>query len=92
MKILPKKFTKKGFTYNQVVRTGDKAIYEQSKSDHEGTTFEVVKINRHNGYELGGQHIPPGETYPSTSQWGIAGWTYQTLADAEKKLKKIKSL
>lgn len=89
MKILPKKFDKKGFTYTQVKRVGDKAIYEQTKKGHESTSFEVVKINRHNGYELGGQKIPPGEAYPSTSQWGNAGWTFQTLQLAEAKFKKI---
>ena len=89
MKILPKKFDKKGFTYTQIKRVGDRAIFEQSKEGQEGTTFEVVKINRHNGYELGGQKIPPGEAYPSTSQWGVAGWTYRSLKDAETKFKKL---
>jgi hypothetical protein len=90
MKTLPKQFEKKGFTYKQVKRIGDKAIFEQTKKGQEGITYEVVKINRHNGYELGGQKIPPGEAYPSTSQWGVAGWTYQNIRDAEVKFKKLK--
>ena len=90
MKTLPKQFNKKGFTYKQIKRVGDKAIFEQSKKDQSDRTYEVVKINRHNGYELGGQKIPPGEAYPSTSQWGTAGWTYRSLQEAEAKFKKIK--
>jgi len=90
MKILPKQFDKKGFTYKQIKRVGDKAIYEQTKKGQTGKTFEVVKINRHNGYELGGQKIPPGEAYTSTSQWGTAGWTHRTLGEAETKFKKLK--
>ena len=89
MKILPKQFTKKGFTYKQLKRDGDKAIFEQSKKGQEGVTYETVKIGRHNGYELGGMHIPAGESYPSTSQWGNAGWTFQNLQAAEAKFKKI---
>jgi hypothetical protein len=89
MKKLPKLFDKKGFTYKQIKRDGMKAIFEQSKKGQTDVTFEVVKISKHNGYELGGQKIPPGEAYPSTSQWGNSGWTYRTLADAEKKYKKL---
>ena len=89
MKTLPKLFTKKGFTYKQIKRVGDKAIYEQSKKGQEHVSFETIKITRHNGYELGGQKIPPGESYPSTSQWGLMAWTFTTLSDAERKFKTI---
>ena len=90
MKILPKRFTKKGFTYKQLKRVGMKAIYEQSREGHTCVSYETIKIGSHNGYELGGQKIPAGEAYPSTSQWGIAGWTFQDLNLAEAKFKKIK--
>lgn len=90
MKTIPKMFSKKGFNYKQVKREGMKAIFEQSKKGQDGISFEVVKINKHNGYELGGQKIPAGEAYPGTSQWGIAGWTYQNIKDAEVKYKKLK--
>jgi hypothetical protein len=89
MKTIPKTFAKKGFIYKQIKREGMKAIFEQSKKGQESISYEVVKISKHNGYELGGQKIPPGEAYPGTSQWGIAGWTFQTLKSAEAKFKKI---
>jgi len=89
MKKLEKIFNKKGFTYTQIVREGDKAIYRQDKNDYTSSSFEVVKIGSHNGYELNGTKIAASETYPSTSLWGIQGWTYQTLEDAKKKFKKI---
>ena len=89
MKTLSKLITKKGFTLKQLERVGDKAIYEQSKSGYTPKSYEVVKIGRHNGYELGGQYIKPAETYPGTSLWGIKGWTYQSLTAAEAKFKKI---
>jgi len=89
MKTIPKTFNKKGFNYKQIKRDGMKAIFEQSKKGQDSVSFEVVKISKHNGYELGGQKIPPGEAYPGTSQWGIAGWTFQDLKSAEGRFKKL---
>ena len=89
MKKLEKTFNKKGFTYTQVIREGNKAIYRQDKRDYNSSSFEVVKIGSHNGYELNGTKIVASETYPSTSLWGIQGWTYQTLDEAKKKFKRI---
>jgi hypothetical protein len=89
MKTIPKTFAKKGFSYKQIKREGMKAIFEQVKKGHTGVTYEVVRIIKHNGYELGGQKIPAGEAYPGSSQWGISGWTFQNLKDAEGKFKKL---
>lgn len=89
MKKLEKTFNKKGFTYTEITREGNKAIYRQDKKDYTSTSFEVVKIGSHNGYELNGTKIAASETYPSTSLWGIQGWTYQTLDEAKKKFKRI---
>ena len=89
MKTIPKTFSKKGFNYMQIKREGMKAIFKQSKKGHEGVSYEVVKISKHNGYELGGQKIPAGEAYPGTSQWGIAGWTCRDLKSAERKFKSL---
>lgn len=90
MKILPKTIQNKGFTLKQLKRVGDKAIYEQTKEDQTGVSYEVIRIGRHSGYELGGQKIAPAETYPGSSQWGINGWTFQDLASAERKFKSLK--
>jgi hypothetical protein len=89
MKKLDKKFNKKGFTYTEIVREKNKAIYKQSKTGQTHTSYEVVKIGSHNGYELNGSKIAAAETYPSTSLWGIQGWTFQDLDEAKKKFKKI---
>jgi hypothetical protein len=89
MKTIPKTFSKKGFNYKQIKREGMKAIFEQSKKGQESVSFEVVKISKHQGYELGGQKIPPGEAYPGTSMWGITGWTFRDLKSAEGKYKKL---
>lgn len=90
MKILAKTVENKGFTFRQIKREGDKAIYEQTKKGLKLKKYEVIKIGRHNGYEIGGQYIAPAETYPGASQWGVTGWTFGDLRDAETKFKKIK--
>jgi len=92
MKKLEKKFSKKGFLYTQLQRVGMKAIYSQVREDTETTTtwYEVVVIKSHDGYEIAGNKIPPGEVYPSSTQWGVLGWTYGDLQSAEKKFKKLK--
>jgi hypothetical protein len=89
MKILPKTINSKGFTYIQIAREGKKAIYRQDKKGYTAPSFETIKIGSHNGYELNGTKIPASETYPSSSLWGIQGWTFTTLDDAKKKFKRL---
>jgi hypothetical protein len=90
MKTLPKTIQNKGFNLKQLKRVGDKAIYEQTKKGQDAKSYEVIRIGKHNGYELGGAKIAPAETYPGSSQWGINGWTFTDLALAEKKFKSLK--
>ena len=84
-KPIPSTFTKKGFTYRQVKRQGDIAIFEQTRKDSTLLNFEVVKIGRHNGYTMGGSYIEPSETYPGSSLWGIMGWTCTDLDTANNR-------
>lgn len=89
MKILPKVIEHKGFIFKQIKREGSKAIYEQTKKGCESKRYEVIKINKHTGYTIGGQFVKPAETYPGASQWGINGWTCLDLKSAEKRYKKL---
>jgi hypothetical protein len=89
MKTLPKTINSKGFTYVQIAREGKKAIYRQDKEGYTSSSFETIKIGSHNGYELNGTKIPASETYPSSSLWGIQGWTFSSLEDAKKKFKRL---
>ncbi len=99
MKTLETEFESKGFRYTQVRRDGDVAIYKQSRIDGalvngshmhgSHSAFEVVKIRRHNGYTLAGISFPPAEMYPSSSLWGLFGWTCVTLEEAEQKFQKL---
>lgn len=59
-------------------RVGPIALFARWNRDINRTSsFEVVRICRAPAGELFGRPLPPREVYPSTSQWGQDGWTYQ---------------
>jgi hypothetical protein len=90
MKILEKEFNANKFNFKQITRVGDAAIYEKTAIGGKAVSIEVIRIKSHNGYELAGVKIAPAEVYPSSSQWGIYGWTYTKMEDAMKKFESIK--
>jgi len=91
MKKLEKKFKSRGYWHEQVARHGRLAIYKRYpvKSETKDHHYEVIKIGKHNGYNLGGSYITPAETYPSSSMWGRCGWTCQDLEAAEDHLEEL---
>lgn len=89
MKILEKTFDRKVFQYEQLYRKGNYAIYSQKHRDTGFTTYEAIIVKNHNGYEIAGVKIEASEVYPGDSQWGIFGWTYQTLDQAKNKIKQL---
>jgi len=84
-KTIPSVFKKKGFTYTQLKREGNRAIFQQTREGSSLNNYEVVKIGKHNGYLMGGVMIEPAETYPGSSLWGITGWTCTSIDDAMKR-------
>jgi hypothetical protein len=90
MKILEKEITSKGFKYVQLLREDKFAIYEQSKKGHDVKKYEVIIIDSHNGYEIGGQQVLPSEMYPSSTLWGVKGFTMESYDEALKKIKTLK--
>lgn len=88
-KLLKEEISKDGFTLKQLKRKKNKAIYEQWKDDRI-FSYEVIVISKHEGYTIAGTFIEPSEMYPSSSQWGVKGFTYNKLEDAEKKYKTLK--
>jgi len=90
-KPLETEFTYTGFRHRQLKRTGDVALFHKvalkgtlHPKDYDAG-FEVVKVTRHNGYDLAGHHFPPAEQYPGSEQWGRNGFTCNTLLEAEIK-------
>ena len=90
MKKIEKAFTSKNFSHKQIHREGDFAIYERFFNDSpEKKHYEVVKIQSHNGYAIGGQMYPASEYYPSSNAWGSDGYTCVSKENAYKRLDKM---
>jgi len=89
MKKIDKEFTSKNFHFKQIHREGDFAIYERHFDGNEKKHYEVVKIQSHNGYAIGGQKYPPSEYYPSSTSWGADGYTCISKENAYKRLDKM---
>ncbi len=79
-----------GFSYRQIAREGDIAIYEQRWRQSENVAYEVVIIRRHEGYTLAGNYVEPAEFYPSSEQWGDYGWTVTDKDRAYAKLRELR--
>jgi hypothetical protein len=75
-KPLPKEFRRGGFEYRQICREDDFAIYQQIRKGNEhSAAFEVIRIRRRDGFQIGGRFVEPAEVYPNSQAWGVDGFT-----------------
>ena len=76
-KPLPTQFRRGGFTFRQIAREGDAAIYEQTWSGcrNSSVCFEVIRVRRREGFEIDGRCIQPAAVYPASKLWGTDGFT-----------------
>ena len=90
-KPLPKEFRHNRFTYRQIAREGDAAIYEQTWNDCRGpsVSYEVIRIRRREGFQIGGRSIEAAEVYPNSEAWGVDGFTVSHKDAAFQKLKQM---
>jgi hypothetical protein len=90
-KPLPKEFRRDGFSYRQIAREGNAAIYEQRWTGcaEASVCYEVIRIRRREGFEIGGRWVPPAEVYPNSEAWGVDGFT---LTDKESAFRKLREL
>ena len=90
-KILDKEFDSRTFHFKQLKREHDIAIYEKTKEGfNKGSkilNYEVIKVLRHEGLKYPGKEAlsAPAEFYPSAERWGSHGFSYKSLAEAEKR-------
>lgn len=79
-------FTRNRFEHRLVERVGDVCLVERTNQDTGGVHWEVVIVQHRKACTLpDGTTAPEREAYPSTGQWGTAGWTYTTLAAARER-------
>jgi hypothetical protein len=90
-KRLQKEFQRDGFTYRQIAREGDAAIYEQAWCGcaEPSVCYEVIRVKRREGFQIDGRFVEPAEVYPSSEAWGENGWTFTNKDAAFAKLQEI---
>ena len=83
-------FRRDGFHYRQIHRKGDFAIYQQIwEANKDSAAFEVIRIKRRDGFEIGGRFVEPAEVYPNCEAWGVHGFTFTDRDAAFVKLREI---
>jgi hypothetical protein len=88
---LPTQFRHDGFDYRQIAREGDAAIYQQTWSgcSEPSVCYEVIRIRRREGFQIGGRFVEPAEIYPNSEAWGLDGFT---LTDKDAAFGKLREL
>jgi hypothetical protein len=90
-KPLPTRFRRDGFNYRQVARERHGAIYEQtwSRRADPSVCYEVIRIRRRDGFQIGGRFVQPAEVYPNSDAWGVDGFTLTDKNAAFEKLREV---
>jgi hypothetical protein len=88
---LATKFRRDGFTYRQIAREGNAAIYKQTWSgcSEPSVCYEVIRIRRRDGFQIDGRFVEAAEVYPNSAAWGIDGFTLTDKDAAFAKLREI---
>lgn len=94
---VPRRFERSGFRHKLVVRDDlhPLAIFRRDRLLAEGIQkphYETVVIHVTDEEQVlpSGAIIPKGkEMYPSTSDWGMRGWTYPNLREAKEKFREL---
>ena len=85
LKCLADTFCSDGFIFERIKRQGDFGIYRKYKCE----SFEVIRIRRLEAHSFKGKEYPTTEIYPRSEEWGKYGWTYRTLAEANRKFARL---
>ena len=81
-------FRQCGFDYQQVAREGDAAIYKQASAEP-SVSYEVIRIRRRDGFQIGERFVEPAEVYPNSEAWGVDGFTLTDKDAAFARLREI---
>jgi len=92
-KPLPTQFSRDGFTYRQIGREGNAALYEQrwSACSNPSVAYEVIRIRHREGFEIDGRFVEAAEVYPKSDAWGAEGFTLTDKDAAFAKLRELSS-
>jgi len=84
-------FRRDGFKYRQIAREGNAAVYEQSWSGcpNPSVCYEVIRIRRRDGFQIGDRFVEAAEVYPNSEAWGVDGFTFTDKDAAFTKLREV---
>jgi hypothetical protein len=90
-KPLPTRFRRDRFEFRQIAREGNAAIYEQTWSGcaELSISYEVIRVRRRDGFQIGERFVEPAEIYPKAEAWGVDGFTLTDKDAAFAKLRKL---
>jgi len=90
-KRLLKEFRHHGFSYRQIAREGDAAIYEQTWNGCSNPTvcYELIRVRRRQGFQIGQRFVQAAEVYPNSEAWGVDGFTFTNRNKAWSKFFEI---
>jgi len=88
-KRLPTQFQRNGFTYRQIARERNAAIYEQrsAKCVELSISYEVIRVRRREGFQIGSRFVEAAQIYPNSEAWGVDGFTFVSKDAAFAKLR-----
>lgn len=88
MRHLPTTYSKSGYDYALLDRSGDVALFSQALAGRV-IAYEVVVVQYHKATVIMGKPVPEREGVPSAEQWGSAGWTLRTPEEAKTKMQTV---
>ncbi len=90
-KPLPRQFRRGGFDYREIAHEGNAATYAQTwrGCSEPSVCYEVIRIRRRDGFQIGGRFVEPAEVYPNSGAWGVDGFTLTDRDAAFAKLREI---
>ena len=89
-KPLETKYDYRAFTYTQVKRTGDVALFSVSyKGEDKPMHWEVILVRVNPGGLMFGKLVDPYERYPSDAEFGRLGWGFMSLEAAAARFDKL---
>jgi hypothetical protein len=87
---LPSTIRFDGFTFRQIERNGDVALFEKGKPTHTRSSFEVVIVQKHPAKTFpSGKYYEARESMPRSEDWGVRGWDYTNLENAQTKFNQL---
>ena len=90
MHILEHELEDSRFTYVQVERRENVALYTQTHKASGTVRYEVIKIRIQPEHTWpNGVTTPEKEAYPGSGSWGLYGWTFFALEAAQQKMREL---